>query len=181
MRFFRRESTLETLQRQLAAIDKQIQELKDDLQALKGNEPIDPVLKLWLQTRYGFDYNEQKTLYTKLLNEKKARLNDLTKEKAKVEAQLQKLLEKERIRAMQIRFEGLGILSSEGSIAKIKCQNCSNVFEHDFQTYGGFINLLQCANQAELNFCYSRGVNIFEIRCPKCGNSMIIKAFRGKI
>ena len=181
MQFFRKTSSLETLQQQLRAIDSQITSLNMEIQNLTDNSKMDSVLKFWLETRFGFNYDEQKTVYNKLLNEKKALLSDLTKEKQKIETQLQTLWEKERLRAMKIRFEGQGILDSDGFICRIQCQNCKNVFQHDFRPYGAFDNILACQNQNELQFLYNRGVNVFEIRCPKCNASVVVKVFRGHI
>jgi hypothetical protein len=108
-------------------------------------------------------------------------LSNLTKEKQKIETQLQTLWEKERLRAMKIRFEGQGILDSDGSICRIQCQNCKNVYVHDFRPYGAFENILACTSQNELQFLYNRGVNVFEVKCPRCNASVVVKVFRGRV
>jgi hypothetical protein len=181
MQFFRKTSSLETLQQQLRAIDSQITSLNMEIQNLTDNSKMDSVLKFWLEARFGFSYDEQKVVYNKLLNEKKAMLSNLTKEKQKIETQLQILWEKERLRVMKIRFEGQGILDSDGSICRIQCQNCKNVYVHDFKTYGAFENILACTSQNELQFLYNRGINVFEVKCPKCNASVVIKVFRGRV
>jgi hypothetical protein len=85
------------------------------------------------------------------------------------------------MKAMQLRFEGQGVLDSDGSTCRIKCTNCGNVYTHDFKPYGAFDNILACQNENELQFLYNRGVNIFEIRCPKCNGSVVVKVFRGRV
>jgi len=181
MQFFRKTSSLETLQQQLRDIDSQMTRLNVEIQNLTDNSKMDSVLKFWLEARLGFSYDEQKAVYNKLLNEKKALLSNLTKEKQKIETQLQTLWEKERLRAMKIRFEGQGILDSDGSVCRIQCQNCKNVYVHDFKIYGAFENILACTSQNELQFLYNRGVNVFEVKCPRCNASVVIKVFRGHV
>jgi hypothetical protein len=63
MRFWKRETKLETLEKELKkqidSIDEQISGLKVELTELKGG-PLDPVLHMFLRDRLQFDYEHAK-------------------------------------------------------------------------------------------------------------------------
>jgi hypothetical protein len=184
MRFWKRETKLETLEKELKkqidSIDEQISGLKAELTELKG-APLDPVLHMFLRDRLQFDYEHAKRKWEWNVHETTSQLARLEKQRQKLEVELRKVWEKQRMKAMQLRFEGQGVLDSDGSTCRIKCANCGNVYTHDFKPYGAFDNILACTSQNELQFLYNRGVNIFEIRCPKCNASVVVKVFRGHI
>jgi DNA-binding transcriptional MerR regulator len=182
MKLFHRHTKLETLQKELGDLELQIKELKQDLAELRGETtPINSVVYRFLKLHLGFNYAVEKEALDRLVRQKETFLKELEKEKSRIEAELQTLWEKERLRAMKIRFEGQGVLDSDGSICRIQCQNCKNVYTHDFKLYGAFDNILACQSQNELQFLYNRGINVFEVKCPKCNASVVVKVFRSRV
>jgi hypothetical protein len=168
------------LKKEIGNIDEQINALKAELTELKG-DPLDPVLHMFLKDKLQFDYQREKRKWEWNVRETSSQLDQLEKQRQKLEVELRKVLEQERMKAMQLRFEGQGVLDSDGSICRIQCQNCKNVYVHDFRPYGAFENILACTSQNELQFLYNRGVNVFEVKCPRCNASVVVKVFRGKI
>jgi chaperonin cofactor prefoldin len=182
MKFFQKQSKLETLQKELADLNLQIEELQHELKELRGETtPINAVLLRFLKLNFNFNFTREKEALERLVRQKETFLKELEKEKSRIEAELQTLWEKERLRAMKIRFEGQGVLDSDGSICRIKCVNCGHVYTHDFKPYGAFDNILACQSQNELQFLYNRGINVFEVKCPKCNASVVVKVFRSRV
>jgi hypothetical protein len=184
MRFWKRETKLETLEKELKkqidSIDEQISTLKAELTELKGG-PLDPVLHMFLRDRLQFSYEHAKRKWEWNVHETSSQLDQLEKQRQKLEVELRKVWEEQRLKAMQLHFEAPGLLEAEGSTCRIQCQNCKNVFQHDFRPYGAFENILACTSQNELQFLYNRGVNVFEVKCPRCNASVVVKVFRGHI
>jgi hypothetical protein len=168
------------LKKEIGNIDEQINALKAELTELKG-DPLDPVLHMFLRDRLQFDYEHAKRKWEWNVRETSSQLDQLEKQRQKLEVELRKVSEEQHLKAMQLSFQGQGVLGAEGSTCRIKCVNCGSVYVHDFKIYGAFDNILQCQNENELQFLYNRGVNVFEVKCPRCNASVIIKVFRGHI
>jgi len=182
LRFFKRETKLQTLERQSAAVNAQIQKLKAELQALSDAQHIDPVLKLWLQKRYGFNYAEERAIYEKIVNEKQALICELEKEKKKLEPQLEEEAFQQKLKDKQITFSGSDVKNFKGSVVTVKCHACGCIFDLDVRNRGSFANLLQAENENELKLLYNRkNNNVWPENCPNCGSPLDIWFWRGKI
>ena len=181
MRFLKRENQLETLQRQLAIIDRQIGELQGQIENLTDSSKMDPILKLWLETRYGFDYTQEKAIYEKLLREKQALVCELEKERDKLQPQINEAQFQQELQQKEIRFTGPEVQHFKGSTVTFQCSSCRHKFQVDFRGFGAFQNMLIAANEQELQFLYARKINSFELKCPKCNATFTVTVWRGKI
>jgi len=182
MRFLKRETELQTLQRRWNAIEVQIGEAKASLTALKGNGLIDPVLQKFLQERLAFDYEFEKEKLARAISAKEAELTQLEKEKKKLEPELQELAFQQKLRDMQIRFEGVDVDGYVGSIVKIHCSHCGHRFQTDLRSHGSFNNVISCSNQTALNQIYAMKANrAWPFQCQKCHVEVDVWIFRGKI
>ena len=182
MRFLKRETELQTLQRRWNAIEVQIGEAKASLTALRGNGLIDPVLQKFLQERLAFDYEFEKEKLARAISAKEAELAQLEKEKTALIPQLQEEVFNEKLKTMQISFSGKDVQTFKGSIVKVKCHSCGHTFDLDARSHGSFVNLLQCENKNELQMLYNRKINsVWPESCPKCRGPLDVWFFRGKI
>ena len=182
MRFFKRETKLQSLERQLHAIDGQIGEAKASLTALRGNGLIDPVLQKFLQERFGFSYDLEKEKLEMVVRQKETQLAELEREKAKIQPAIQEASFQQKLRDMGIRFEGADVKGFCGSAVEIKCSHCGHQFETDLRNHGSFNNVISCSNQTALNQIYAMKANrVWPFSCEKCHIELDIWIFRGKI
>jgi len=182
MPFLKRENKLETPQRQVAIIDRQIGELQGQIENLTDSSKMDPVLKLWLETRYGFDYTQEKAIYEKILREKQALICELEKERDKLQPQINEAQFQQELQQKEIRFEGVDVDGYVGSIVKIHCSHCGHCFETDLRNHGSFNNVILCSNQTALNQVYAMKANrAWPLQCQKCHVEVDVWIFRGKI
>jgi glutaredoxin len=187
MRLFNRESRLESLERQSAAVNAQIQKLKAELEALCDAQHIDPVLKLWLQKRYGFDYAEERAIYEKILREKQALICELQKEKEKLQGELNDEIWIQRLKQKDIRFYGENVVGFEGSVVKLRCPWCKTQRMFDARNSVALQTILSATSAEELQAAYSLG-NTIGVECgnilkngPRCGFTFEVKIARIKI
>jgi succinate dehydrogenase flavin-adding protein (antitoxin of CptAB toxin-antitoxin module) len=182
MRFFKRESRLESLERQLHIIDGQIGKAKASLTARKGPGPIDNVLRNFLQERFAFDYDFEKQKLERIIRAKEAELAQLEKEKTALIPQLQEEVFNEKLKTMQISFSGKDVQTFKGSVVTVKCHSCGCIFDLDVRNRGSFANLLQAESENELKLLYNRkNNNVWPENCPNCGSPLDIWFWRGKI
>jgi hypothetical protein len=182
MRFFKRESTLEILQRQLSIIDKQASELKASLEALRGNGLIDPVLRKFLEEHCGFDYGLEREKLEMVVRQKEAQLAELEGEKKKLEPQLQEEAFQQRLRDMQIYFDGADVEGSIGSIVKVKCSHCGHRFDKDLRSHGSFQNVWLCSTDVAKQQIEAMKFNrVWPFQCEKCKAELDVWVRRDKL
>jgi hypothetical protein len=173
---------LESLERQLHAVDGQIGEAQADLTAFRGNGHIDPVLKKFLEERFGFNYDLEKEKLEMVVRQKETQLAELESEKAKIQPAIQEASFQQKLKDMQISFSGSDVQNFKGSIVKVKCHSCGCIFDLDVRNRGSFANLLQAESENELKLLYNRkNNNVWPENCSKCGSPLDIWFWRGKI
>jgi uncharacterized protein (DUF342 family) len=182
MRFFKRRTELEGLQRQIQAVESQIGKLKQDIAALKSNGPIDPILKKFLEERFGFSYEVEKSKLEMVVRQKETQLTELEREKAKIQPAIQEASFQQKLRDMQIHFEGLDVEGYVGSVVKIHCSHCGHRFQTDLRNHGSFNNVTLCSNETALNQIYAMKANrVWPFSCEKCHIELDIWILRDKI
>jgi hypothetical protein len=182
MRFFKRETKLQSLERQLHAIDGQIGEAKASLTALRGNGLIDPVLSKFLGERFGFSYDLEKEKLEMVVRQKETQLAELEREKAKIQPAIQETSFQQKLKDMQISFSGKDVKNFKGSVVIVKCHACGCIFDLDVRNRGSFANLLQAESENELKLLYNRkNNNVWPENCPNCGSPLDIWFWRGKV
>jgi hypothetical protein len=182
MRFFKRESRLESLERQLHTIDGQIGKAKADLTALRGNGLIDPVLQKFLQERFAFDYDFEKQKLESIIRAKEAELAQLEKEKAQLEPRVREENFKEECKLRGIKFIGEDVEGYEFSTVKIHCSHCGHKFQMDLRAHGSFNNVWACSTESALQQIYGMKLNrVWPLNCEKCHAELDVWVQRQKI
>jgi hypothetical protein len=181
--FWKKESNLETLERQLKAIDKQIADVKADLEALRGGSiDVDPVLQKFLEERFGFDYGFEKEKLARVIKQKGAQLMELEGEKKKLEPQIREEAFKKEIERRKVIFVGKDVEGSEGSVAKIRCSDCGHKFSIDLRNHGSFNNVWGCSTNEALTQIYMLGLHrVWPLNCEKCRRELNVYVNRGQL
>jgi cell division septum initiation protein DivIVA len=170
MQFLKRQTKLETLQKELGDLELQIKELKQELAELRGETtPIDPVVYRFLKLRLGFNYAAEKEALERQVRQIKWQLKELEHEKAKLEPQISEEAFKQEFLRRGIRFTGQDVEGFEGSIVKIRCSHCGHKFQMDLRNYGGFNNVWACSTETALQQIHAMKFNrIWPLQCEKC-------------
>ena len=187
MRFFKRETKLQTLERQSAAIDSQIIDVKANLKALKGNGLIDPILRKFLEQKLAFNYDLEKQKLENIIRAKEIQIAELEKEKKKLLGELNDEIWKRRLKDKDIRFYGENVVGFEGSVVKLRCPWCKTQRLFDARDSVALKTILSTTTAEELQAAYSLG-NTIGVECGnilkdgcRCGFTFEVKIARIKI
>jgi DNA repair exonuclease SbcCD ATPase subunit len=182
MRFWKRETKLETLEKELADLNLQIQELQQELKELRGETtPLNPVLLRFLK-RVGFDYMAEKETLDRQVRQIEWHLKELEREKVKLESQISEEAFREEFKRRGIRFVGRDVEGFDFTIVKLKCPGCGHKFHRYLADHGSFNNVWNCTTQIALQQVYAMKFNrIWPLQCPRCGRELDVWVTREKL
>ena len=184
MRFWKRETKLETLQRQMDNLNQEISELKKELEILKGGNPqgLDPVLHMFLRDRLQFDYEQEKRKWKWFVNETSSLLAQLEKDRQKLEAELREEVFREEFKRRDIRFVGRDVEGFDFTVVKFKCSKCGHRFSQDLRNHGSFNNVWSCTTTEALTQIYQLGLHrLWPLNCEKCHAELNVYVNRGRL
>jgi hypothetical protein len=178
---------LEDIEKTMVETDKKILETNKEIKRLTEGAPFDPVLSFWLQSIFGFDYNTEKTI----LNDKETRLRieleSLATEKARLQAEFENETWLKKLKNADIKFAGMGLLSFDGSILRLKCPQCGSKIDYDATGTTQLNTILSVRSFEDLKVVLGYGSDIISVPCGRtkngslCGYTFGIKIIRGKV
>jgi chromosome segregation ATPase len=182
MKLFQRQTKLETLEKELADLNLQIQELQQELKELRGETtPINPVLLRFLK-RVGFDYVAEKEALDRKVRQIEWHLKEFEREKAKLESQISEEAFREECKRRGIKFIGEDVEGYEFSTVKIRCSHCGHKFKVDLRNHGSFNNVWTCSTDVALQQIYAMKYNkVWPLNCEKCRRELDVWVTREKI
>jgi hypothetical protein len=109
-------------------------------------------------------------------------LAELEKDRQKLETELHEAAFQEELKRRQIIFVGKDVLSSEGSVVKIRCSKCKHEFKVDLRNHGSFNNVWACSTTEALTQIYMLGLHkVWPLNCEKCGCELNVYVNRGRL
>jgi prefoldin subunit 5 len=170
MQFWKRQTKLEQLQKELGDLELQIKELKQELAELRGQTtPIDPVVYRFLKLHLGFNYAVEKEALERQVRQIKWQLKELEHEKAKLEPELREEAFREEFKRRDIRFVGQDVEGFDYTVVKFKCSSCGHKFQVDLRNHGSFNNVWNCTTEIALQQIHAMKYNrVWPLQCEKC-------------
>jgi cell division protein FtsB len=183
MQFWKRQTKLEQLQKELGDLELQIKELKQELAELRGETtPIDPVVYRFLKLRLGFNYAAEKEVLERQVRQIKWQLKELEHEKAKLEPQISEEAFREEFKRRDIRFVGRDVEGFDYTVVKFKCSKCGHRFSQDLRNHGSFNNVWSCTTTEALTQIYMLGLHrVYPLQCEKCKHELNVYVNRGRL
>jgi DNA repair exonuclease SbcCD ATPase subunit len=182
MRFWKRQTKLETLQKEHVDLNLQIQELKQELAELKGETtPLNPVLLRFLK-RVGFDYMAEKETLDRQVRQIEWHLKELEREKVKLESELREEAFREEFKRRGIKFVGADVEGFDYTVVKLKCPNCGHRFNRYLADHGSFSNVWNCVTKTALEQIHAMKYNrVWPLCCPRCRHELDCWVVRERI
>jgi DNA-binding transcriptional MerR regulator len=179
----KRQTKLETLQKELGDLELQIKELKQELAELRGETtPISPVVYRFLKLQFGFDYAAEKEALERQVRQIKWQLKELEHEKAKLEPQISEEAFREEFKRRDIRFVGADVEGFDYTVVTFKCSKCGHRFSQDLRNYGSFNNVWACSTDVALQqICMLKYNRVWPLQCEKCHAELDCWVWRQKI